>query len=448
MTIFYLWIFFHSIDGFDANLNEAKENVASIRDELQVKEANKHSFQQFIEKMKKNQTCPTCQRGFKNDDEVKEVIDFLKDEIEKVPQKVKFIQKRLNEAEKIQHDLEKMIPEKSACLLIRNELETKHGRIQDAQESIAKLTTELKKDGQLLEDLDEKCQAILNIRDDIVFLDNLNKEIKTMSKVIHDLEQDLENAGGDSSKDFQAIQADFEVKVQDLERIRDTLDKLRSKKHDFESQMNKIQSEKNAIFNQKLTLESQQQDRVNTEKEKAELEQKIKNDDQTIETILKDLKPISKRKNEVETKKYELLQSKELEVKKALKFLEIIKDEQKHLEQILNSLQDYNLSGNEDHLEENLRVKHEAKEDLEALKVSENDTMLDLTRVQGLLNTQASRSRCLEDNLKLKKRLKQQKEFELQKSKFQNQIRDLNLDKIGNVQTILMILHFYRRFFL
>ena len=81
-----------------------------------------------------------------------------------------------------------------------------------------------------------------------------------------------------------------------------------------------------------------------------------------------------------------------------------------------------------------MRVKHEAKEDLEALKVSENDTMLDLTRVQGLLNTQASRSRCLEDNLKLKKRLKQQKEFELQKSKFQNQIRDLNLDKIGNVQ--------------
>ena len=95
-----------------------------------------------------------------------------------------------------------------------------------------------------------------------------------------------------------------------------------------------------------------------------------------------------------------------------------------------------------------MRVKHEAKEDLEALKVSENDTMLDLTRIQGLLNTQEKRSRCLEDNLKLKKRLKQQKEFELQKSKFQNQIRDLNLDKIGNVQTILMILHFYRRFFL
>ena len=431
---------FYSIDGFDANLNEAKENVASIRDELQVKEANKHSFQQFIEKMKKSQTCPTCQRGFKNDDEVKEVIDFLKDEIEKVPQKVKFIQNRLNEAEKIQRDLEKMIPEKSACLLIRNELETKHGRIQDAQESIAKLTLELKKDGQMLEDLDEKCQAILNIRDDIVVMDNWNKEIKSLNKEIQDLERDLESEGGDSSKDFQAIQSDFDVKVQDLERIRSTLDQLRSKKHDFESQMNKIQSERNAIFNQKLTLESQQQERVNTEKEKAELEQKIKSDDLTIETILKDLKPISKRKNEVETKKYELLQSKDSELKKANKFLEIIKDEQKHLDQILNSLQDYNLSGNEEYLEEYLREKHEAKEDLEALKVSENDTMLDLTRVQGLLNTQTSRSRCLEDNLKLKKRLKQQKEFELQQSKFQNQIRDLNLNKIGNVQFFQLFL--------
>ena len=424
-------MFTFSIDGFDANLNEAKENVASIRDELQVKEANKHSFQQFIEKMKKNQTCPTCQRGFNNDSEVQEVIDFLKDEIEKVPQKVRITQNRLNEARKIQSDLEKLIPEKSECLVIRNELEQKHGKIQDTQESITKLTLELKKDGKVLEELDEKCQAILNIRDDIVFFDNLNKEIKNLNKVVQDLEQDLASAGGNASQDFQSIQNDYEVKVQDLEQIRNTLDQLRSKKHEFESQLNKIQSEKNGIFNQKLTLESQQQERVNTEKEKAELEQKIKNDDLAIEAILKDLKPISKQKNEVEMKKYELVQTKETQVKKALKFLEIIKDEQKLLEQNLTSLQDYNLSGNEDHLEEYLRLKHEAKEDLEALKVKENDTMLDLTRIQGLLNTQASRSRCLEDNLKLKKRLKQQKEFEAQKSKFQNQLRDLNLNKIG-----------------
>lgn len=39
-----------SIDTFDTNLEAAKAEVNAIRDELQIKEANKHTFKQFVEK--------------------------------------------------------------------------------------------------------------------------------------------------------------------------------------------------------------------------------------------------------------------------------------------------------------------------------------------------------------------------------------------------------------
>ena len=83
-----------SIDTFDANLEAAKTDVNDLREELQVKEANKHTFKQFVDKMEKSvkspgdSSCPTCNRSFSNKAECEEVIAALKEEIELVPQKV------------------------------------------------------------------------------------------------------------------------------------------------------------------------------------------------------------------------------------------------------------------------------------------------------------------------------------------------------------------------
>ena len=87
----------NSIDTFDSDLEAAKANVNDIRDELQVKEANKHTFKQFIDKMEKSlktpgdSSCPTCSRSFGTQSECEEVITALKEEIERVPQKVSTI---------------------------------------------------------------------------------------------------------------------------------------------------------------------------------------------------------------------------------------------------------------------------------------------------------------------------------------------------------------------
>ena len=84
----------NSIDSFDEDLKSAKASVEKIREELQAKESNKHSFPQLIEKLEKFKRCPTCKRGFDKDEDCDEVIEFLREEIANVPSKVKFITSR------------------------------------------------------------------------------------------------------------------------------------------------------------------------------------------------------------------------------------------------------------------------------------------------------------------------------------------------------------------
>ena len=166
-----------SIDTFDTNLEAAKTDVNDIREELQVKEANKHTFKQFIDKMEKSvkspgdSSCPTCNRSFSNKAESEEVIAALKEEIERVPQKViknskvlrftikfalhirkfwkyfqvKNFKKRLNEALEIQDKMEKLYPEKMACLNIRKEVDEKNKKIESSEECLQNMKSEIKK---------------------------------------------------------------------------------------------------------------------------------------------------------------------------------------------------------------------------------------------------------------------------------------------------------------
>merc|ERR1712107_463143 len=100
----------NSIDSFDEDLKSAKASVEKIREELQAKESNKHSFPQLSEKLEKFKRCPTCKRGFDKDEDCDEVIEFLREEIANVPSKVKFITSRLKEAQKREQELEKLRP--------------------------------------------------------------------------------------------------------------------------------------------------------------------------------------------------------------------------------------------------------------------------------------------------------------------------------------------------
>ena len=137
--------------------------------------------------MEKSKNCPTCKRGFDQDEDCQEVIEFLKKEIKNVPTKVKYIRSRLDEALEIEEKMEKLRPEKISCLALRDQLDEKNNEIED-------LKTKQKKDQKTLSDIKEKLEALdeifqaFSIRDDVFQIDILHTESLKLEQSIKDLQ--------------------------------------------------------------------------------------------------------------------------------------------------------------------------------------------------------------------------------------------------------------------
>ena len=72
---------------FEEQLQLAKDDMEKARYELEVKQANKHSFQEMINKINKMQSshvkpsCPTCNRHFDSNSEVNDLKRNLENDI-------------------------------------------------------------------------------------------------------------------------------------------------------------------------------------------------------------------------------------------------------------------------------------------------------------------------------------------------------------------------------
>ena len=425
---------FNSIDSFDSDLESAKSNVNEIRDELQVREANKHTFKQFVEKLTKSISnsepcCPTCNRNFASQSECEEVISHLKEEIERVPSRVKFIQKRLDEALDRQSKLEKLYPEKMNCLQIRNSLEAKSQQIEKMEESIKNLSIELQKHESELEEIVTKVSSCSGIREDVLQLDNLNKEIKNLEQIVSDLQSKC-NFGTDQ-RDYDQVKNEEELKTQELDNLREVLEALRSKKVDYESKMNQLQSERNSIFNEKLQLEAQQQDRANAEEKKKQLESQISEDDLQIHAVNVQLSPLDGKINEAKRKKDSILNNKETQIRRLSDKIETIRDMQKNFEAINTKIKDYKLSQNEDNLISYGDELKKARENLAEVTQKQDDFSSEINQIEKKFNSRETRKRLLEDNLRLKDYLSKALTFESEISTLKTQLKNLDFDKVA-----------------
>ena len=92
--------------------------MEKARNELEVKQANKYSFQEMINKLNKMQSshvkpsCPTCNRHFDSNSEVNDLKRNLENDIKKIPSKALSIQNKLQKATQRYDKLQVLLPEK------------------------------------------------------------------------------------------------------------------------------------------------------------------------------------------------------------------------------------------------------------------------------------------------------------------------------------------------
>ena len=417
----------NSIDSFDEDLKTAKENVEKTREELQVKEANKHTFKQFIEKMEKSKHCPTCKRGFDQDKDCEEVIEFLKEEIQNVPSKVKYIQSRLKEALEIEAKFEKLRPEKISCLDIRQQLEQKNNEIEDLKNKLKDDKKRLKGVKEELEALDEILQAC-TIRDDVFQIDNLNNENKKIEHSIEELQKQLGNAN--TGKNYDEVKQEEELKTQELETLREDLEDLKSKKSDYESKINRLQRERNSFYNEKLTLEGRQQDRANIETKKADLEKEIANDDKDIKKIQRDMQPLEDQVQVVLDTKETLVKNKDQTLSKLNPKIVQVSSYKKDIQQIQEQVKDYEKSGKAAKLKNFKKDLVQAQTSVQDWEQKEKSVNEKIVENEKKALSKQSRQRTLQDNMKLQDLTREKSEYEEKVSSLEKRLQILGMVRV------------------
>ena len=424
----------NSIDSFDADLEAAKSNVNDIRDELQVKEANKHTFKQFVEKMQKSlgtkdPCCPTCNRNFGSKSECEEVVAFLKEEIERVPTRVKYIQKRLDEALERQEALEKLYPEKMACLAIRDDLESRSKQLEESERNLGALRAEVGKAEKELENVALVANACAAVREDILQMDNLNKDVKVLEKSVHDLESAIGSQGmGD--RGYDEVTREEQLRSQELDATRDDLDGLRSKKSKFDSDLNRLQSQRNSLFNEKLQLEAKQQDRANMEEKKGLLERDISLSEKDIKEVNSQLGPLESQIQDARRRREEISNDKVEQTNTMQRKITKIRLLQKDFDNYYGILKNYNLSRNEESLANFERDSDKLRISVKQYRDNEDHLNEKIKELEKKVLSRQTRVRFLDDNLRLKKLLAQQQSHQAEVSKLQGRLQSSDVDKV------------------
>ena len=110
--------------------------------------------------------------------------------------------------------MEKLYPEKMACVAIREEVEEKNKKIETTEDTLQTLKSQIKKDEKDLEIVANESMACNSIRESVLVLDNLQKECKVIERSVQDLEKKIGESGGLSDRSYEEVKTEEDLKTQ------------------------------------------------------------------------------------------------------------------------------------------------------------------------------------------------------------------------------------------
>lgn len=185
------------LESSEKNLNDQcegkplEEVLTSIKAELEKLQKDKGSysnskfmFGRFIEKLEEQDPCcPICQRDFADQqpDVVKNIITDIKSQIEDFPNKLKDIEAKLAEKQKVFNKMVKLETVDARIKTLKDDLIPKTTtEIKELEENLTKLKEELETFQKGLEAPQESQEKLQSVASDVAVLDKSNNELKKL----------------------------------------------------------------------------------------------------------------------------------------------------------------------------------------------------------------------------------------------------------------------------
>ncbi|XP_014249009.1 DNA repair protein RAD50 [Cimex lectularius] len=415
---------------YDSYLSEMAQKLQDLQDQKGNLSSSEFMFRKYVQKLQeRDPCCPLCNREFTAENEVTSIINELSIKVKEVPTKLRENKNNLNACQEKYNSLLQLKPKYEKLSVMKSteiptleeEVRKSEKKILALKESIILLSNEI--EGPQCDEAMAK-----GMQSDIVLLEQLISESRKLDREIQKLSAKMP-AGTKRSLD-DALQAQRELRTS-LQNSRRTLESLKNKKMDINVKKNKLQEQKNAIQSQQLKISGNVQMRAQLAEKREELESleitlqtEIEKNNENMAMYTRKLDQYLRQMKNLETSNLSAVDLKSSRLKE-------IEQRYRELRNEHQSILEYEMSGGAKKLEtsqKNLASLQKEHDTLSLKKISLADQK---DKLKTDLSSHTVRQRELDDNLKLREKLTEEKELKESVQKLNLQIGNLDFKTIN-----------------
>ncbi|XP_066278594.1 DNA repair protein RAD50.L-like [Branchiostoma lanceolatum] len=388
---------------FDVEMDELGDHIQKLQDQKGALVGTRHLYTRFISELQKEPSCPLCERRFGDDQEVKELVDFIKQKIARVPTELNTKDQLLRQQQQKYDTMMSLKPiRKQVVDLKDHEVPDIKSKISTINQEIEQKRTQITEGDELFATLSMEEEMAKACKDDIAMIERYRTELRELEKKI--AQQSSKLAGSDSGRTIEEVNSAKQDKQLQVDNTAAKLEQKRQQISDLSERINALKMEVNTIAGEKLRLESELQRMKQLEDQKAELVSVYQELQREIKDTQEKLEPLESRLQGLRREKDDITRKKEQAVERAKNKVDQEKSRKNEVAGLDAEIDRYIEQGRD-------KLLQETEEKLQVLenkvKKAEDEKEKMDTRMQSLrkeVANQKARERELQDNLQLRKR--------------------------------------------
>uniref|UniRef100_A0A069DZS5 DNA repair protein RAD50 n=2 Tax=Panstrongylus megistus TaxID=65343 RepID=A0A069DZS5_9HEMI len=414
---------------YDEYVEELGNKVQELQDQKGTLSSSEYMFRRYVQKLQKQDPCcPLCHREFQQEEEITKLISELTLKVREVPSKLRTNKEQLDFTQEKYKTLLQLKPKYEKLAVLRSteipqleaQLEKKEKKLILSKEIVSKLKSGL--EGPQSDEAIAK-----SMQSDIVLLEQYFAESRRLAREIQKLEAKLPPGNKRSLQESLQEQKEVRASLQSSKRLHDS---LLSKRNNIITKKHQLQEQKNSLQEQQMKISGNVQMRSQLAERRDELENVEVMLQMEIEKGIEDLSGVS-RQVDISARQMKALVSSNSSALDA-KISEIRKLQQRleELKKYHRAVLEFEASGGTKKLEAAQHSLSSLQRNNDALQQKKDGIFDKRDNLRTYIASQKVRERELDDNMKLREKLQEEKDLTKSVEKLKQKLGNLDYSSL------------------
>ncbi|XP_054073462.1 DNA repair protein RAD50 isoform X2 [Rissa tridactyla] len=420
---------------FDSDLNKLQDEIEKSSKQRAVLAGATAVYSQFITQLREeNQSCcPVCQRDFKSEAELQDVISDLQSKLRLAPDKLKSTESELKRKEKRRDEMMSLKPLRRTVLdLHEKDIPDLRNKIQSANRDLTGLKAEIEEQESLLQTALSEEEGAKACLQDITLMERHQTDIRDVERKI--AQQEAKLLGVDLSRTVLQVSHEKQEKKHLWDTVTGKIELNQKLKQDQQNQIQQLKSTVNELKAEKLQIASSMQRRQQLEEQTVELTTEVQSLCREIKEAKEQVFPLDATLEKLQEEKEDLMNKRTASNKETQEKINGIEEKVKDINKYMKEIENYIQQGKDDYKKQKESELDEVNSQLATCEKQKEKISKEMEMIRQDIDTQKIQQRWLEDNLTLRKRNEELKEVEDNIKHLVKEMGEMKVPQLKNEQ--------------